>query len=111
MEVKQIPGTPVNASAETREGDKRRQSGNRRGRKPEEKKAAETVSTQPTVAEEAPVATPAESQLLDSKTVIELMTKPKTPATVATATFSRQSRSRKPASRTVIVEKKVNRQA
>jgi len=111
MEVKQIPGTPVNASAETREGDKRRQSGNRRGRKPDEKKTAEAVTTQPAVTEEAPVASPSESQLLDSKTVIELMTKPKTPATVATATFSRQAKSRKPASRKVIDEKKVNRQA
>jgi len=113
VDVKQIPtaASPVVASSsETRDGDKRRQKNDKGRGTPAEKKSAETF----TVPSDAPVdaqISPAESQLLDSKTVVDLLRKMTTPVAQAAATFSRHLSRRKPAASKAIVEKKLNRQA
>ncbi len=100
----------VNASSETRDGESRRQPGSRKG-KQEEKKAELPIATETRKEESPEEVTPAESQLLDSKTVIELMAPPPTSKAVAVATFSRQVKRPKAASSKVVDEKKLNRQA
>ena len=113
MDVKQIPPTPgamVNASTEMRDGDRRRGSEHQRKAAPE-KKAPLLQVVPATTTQIEPDVQPAESQLLDSKTVVELLTKLTTTVAQATATFSRHVSRRKPKSSKVIDEKKLNRQA
>lgn len=112
MDVKQIlpPPGAITASNETRDGEKRRQKGDNGKSSAAEKKPVDKFTVAPAIENEAQIS-PAESQLLDSKTVVDLLKKMTTPVAQAAATFSRHLSRRKPAASKAIVEKKLNRQA